>query len=75
MVGEVSVPEANEIGLKKANKRAALKTRNPHSPCEFFHSQVVPYFMDRRMVSQRATDKGITPDEAADELRAEWLAA
>ena len=70
MAGEISIAEANEIGYKNAPKpRARVQ------PCEFHHSILVPYFMDRKLISQRVTDKGITPDEAIEELREEWLAA
>ncbi len=74
MVGEVSVQEANESGRKKGKQIARMGQRNPKSPCEFFHGAVVPYFMDNRLIAERATDKGITPDAAVEELRAEWLA-
>ena len=70
MVGEVSIAEANEIGYKNAPK-----PRPRVQPCEFHHSILVPYFMDRKLIVQRAIDKGITPDEAVEELRAEWLAS
>lgn len=70
MVGEVNAAEANEIGYKNAPK-----PRFRTQPCEFHHSILVPYFMDRKLIVQRATDKGITPDEAVEELRAEWLVA
>ncbi len=70
MVGEVSVAEANEIGYKNAPK-----PRPRVQPCEFHHSILVPYFMDRKLIVQRAVDKGITLDEAVEELRAEWLAS
>ena len=68
MVGEVSVAEANEIGIKNV-----FKPRPRVQPCEFHHSILVPYFMDRKLIAQRAADKGITPDEAIEELRTEWL--
>jgi len=73
MVGEVSIPEANESGRKKAQAVARARSRNPKNSIEFSHVAVVPYFMDNRLIAQRATDKGITPDEAVKELRAEWL--
>ena len=70
MVGEVSVAEANEIGYKNAPK-----PRERVQPCEFRHSILVPYFMDRKLIAQRATDKGITSRHAVEQLRAEWLAS
>ncbi len=70
MVGEVSVAEANEIGYKNAPK-----PRPRVQPCEFHHSIRVPYFMDLKLIAQRAADKGITRDMAVEELLAEWLAS
>ena len=70
MVGEVSIPEANEIGYKNAPK-----PRERVQPCEFHHSILVPYFMDCKLIAERAGWRNITHAEATEELRAEWLAS
>ena len=74
MAGEVSVQESNESGRKKAKLKARMNQRgNPKNPMEFTHVVVLPYFMDRRLIAQRAIDLGVTPDEAVEVLRREWL--
>ncbi len=76
MVGEVSVQESNESGRKKAKQTARMVQRgNRNNAMEFTHVAVVPWFMDNRMVAQRAVDKLISLGAAADELRVEWLAS
>ena len=69
MVGEVSIAEANEIGSKNAPKPSERV-----QPCEYHHSLLIPYFMDRKLIAQRIADRGITSNEAVEELRKEWLA-
>lgn len=44
-------------------------------PREFVHAQVVPYFMDRKLIAQRCADRGIAPDKTVEELTKEWLEA
>ncbi len=76
MVGEVSVQESNESGRKKGKQIARMGQRgNRINAMEFTHVAVVPWFMDNRMIVQRAVDKEISSDEAVEELRAEWLAS
>jgi len=73
MTGEVSAAESNEEGLKRANKVAAARRRNPRTAREFQHQAVVPPFMDGPLIRRCMKDWDCDEGTATQYLCEAWL--
>lgn len=70
MTGEVSAAESNEQGLRRANRVAAARRRNPRTSRDFHHQIVVPLWMDGPYIRRYAKELGCSKEKAITLLQA-----
>lgn len=73
VAGEVSPAESNEIGLRKAQKRAAARSAGRVTPNTDMMQVKVPPFMDGPRIRDLAEEEGVPEDVIRERLLQEWL--
>ncbi len=68
MTEYITPAESNEIGRKKAAKKAGTRRRNPRSAREFQGQVVVPIWLDRPHCKRMAAEWGCTEEQASQRL-------